>query len=221
METENLSRFAVLKKTAFTADGSCACITFLLPDESEISFRILYGSYAELVRGRIDFDGNDIERIEREADYCGALLSGMNILAYGGNTAKELVRKLVGKRYTKESAVRAVKYLRDHGYVDEVSLCKEEVERCIKKLWGQTKIRSKLISRGFSKSAMALGERMIDSTDFSDACFTLAKKKSPAPPSDISERQKLYAYLARCGFTSDTIKGVIERLTYEEDEIFY
>ncbi len=217
MSPDGREPFARLKKTAFSKDGSRAYLTFELPDASEISFKLLYESYTELVRGRDSFEGDDIARIEEESEYCAALSSALSILSFGGNTRLELFRKLRAKKHSNAASERAVDYVISKGYIDERALCKEEIESGLRKLWGETKIKQKLISRGFGTKVLSAADKTLARVDFHPACLKLARKKSPEPPSDYSERQKLFSYLTRQGYTSDVIRKTIEKLTEDFD----
>ncbi len=217
MSEKEQTPFARLKKTAFSKDGSRAYLTFELPDGSEVSFRILYEAYVSLIRGRDTFGSEDIAETEKEAEYSDALASAMNILSFGGNTRLELYRKLKIKRYKNEAAERAVDYVMAKGYIDERSLCKEEIERGIRKLWGEAKIRQKLVSRGFSGAVLSAAEKTLAKYDFGKSCLKLAMKKCETPPVGYEERQKLFSYLTRSGYSANVIRETILKITDEED----
>ncbi len=208
--------FARLKKTAFSKDGSAVYLTFVIKDGSEVSFKLLYECYSARVKGREDFNAEDMAFLEGESDYASALSASLNILAYGGNTAREIYKKLRQRRFSEGSCLRVLDYLKVHGYIDEKALCKEEIDRCVRKLWGEVKIRQKLVSRGFRPSIMAAAERYLSRLDFDGACLSAARKKGFGDLSDYSERQKAYAYLTRCGFSSETVRSTLSRLSEGE-----
>ncbi len=207
--------FAILTKTSFSADGSRAYLTFTLPDNSNVSFRVLYECYTQSVRGRAAFTPEDMAFLEAEDDYSSALSSAFSILSFGGNTSREVYVKLKAKKYKEESALRVLDTLGAHGYIDEKTLCKEEIKRCLSKKWGRTKIMQKLMSRGFKRSVLSAAERTLDKLDFEKGCLELAEKKYECLPEDYAERQKLYSYLVRFGYTSDVIRNTMNKMKTE------
>ncbi len=217
MNTENELAFATLKKTSFTADGAYAFVTLSVCDGSSECFKLTYDSYAENVRGRTEFSPEDMELLSCEHAYCGALLSALGSLSYGSNTQMELYRKLIKKHFSKEAALRAVKYIKKSGFIDERSIVTEEVRSCVGKLWGPSRIRSRLIARGFGKNALALGMKLMDETDFDDLCVECAKKRIRIIPETFEERQKAIAALARLGYSYDSAKRAVELLSDGED----
>ena len=217
MNTDKDVPFATLKKTVFTTDGAYACITLEICDGSSEYFKITYDSYAEYVKGRSEFSPEDMDLLTSESDYCKALISALGSLAYGGNTQMELYRKLIKKRFPKEAALRAVKHIKKSGFIDEESIVREEIRTCLGKQWGQSRIRARLISRGFGKKAFAIGMKLIEETDFDSICLECAKKKIKTVPETYEEKQKSVATLVRLGHTYDCARSAVELIADGED----
>lgn len=217
MNTDMDVAFATLKRTAFTADGAYACITLEICDESNESFKITYDSYAQHVKGRSEFSAEDMELLSRESDYCNALISALGSLAYGSNTQMELYRKLIKKRFPKEAALRAVKHVKKGGFIDEEAIVREEIRACLGKLWGPSRIRSRLAARGFGKKAFAIGMRLVEEADLDSICLECAKRKIKTAPETYEEKQKSIASLVRLGHTYDSARRAIDLMADGED----
>lgn len=216
MEDVKDTAFAVLSKTSFTSDGAYVYVTVSVCDDTKETFKLTYESFAEHVRGKEGFSPEDMELLSGEDAYCKALLSALGSLSYGSSTQMELYRKLIKKRFPKDAALRAVKHIKKSGFIDEAELVGEEISACKSKLWGPSRIRSRLIMRGFGKKALSLGMQLLDEIDFDSLCIECAKKKIRIIPETYEDRQKAVASLVRLGYTYDSAKRAVELLSNGE-----
>lgn len=217
MQTDKDSVFSRAVSTVFTSDGAYACITFEICDGSRECVKLTYEAYAELVRGKSEFSSEDMEAISAEGEYCSALLSALGSLSYGANTQMELYRKLIKKHFPKEAALRAVKRVKSIGFINEEAIVREEIRSCLGKLWGPSRIRARLIERGFGKRAYAIGMRLVEETDFDCICLECARRKIRIEPKTYEDRQKAIASLVRLGHSYDSAKRSVTFLTGSDD----
>lgn len=150
------------------------------------------------------------DRIECASRLCQALRSGENLLSYGANSVQQLARKLVQRGYSREVSLAAAKLLESRGLIDEGRDVRREVEKCLRKLWGEKRISAHLWSRGFGTEALAELPALLEEIDFSANCATLIRKKYGAPPTDREEFRRMTASLSRYGYSIGEIRDAIK-----------
>ena len=169
-------------------------------------FVILTEQYCSLKPTKGPITEAQFEALESASRLCGALRSGQSSLSYGSASVLHLTRKIMRHGYTKEEATAAAERLRDAGLINEGDDLSREVEKCLRKLWGANRIRSHLWSKGFAKETLEALPSLLAEVDFPANCAALIRKHYPAIPTDQKERQKLYAALARYGYSPDEIR---------------
>ncbi len=170
--------------------------------------------YTELRVERGECSLERFDELEREAGIYAAYKRGMYILSYGACSQKMLVSKLVRKGFEREYATLAALRIAERGYIDDSAAARREAENCLSKLWGETRIRAHLASKGYSKDAVdeVFFELEEQEIDFEENCALLVMKKADKLPTDRADRQKLVASLMRYGYTTDQIKKALLRL---------
>ena len=157
-----------------------------------------------------------LDEIERTATLSAAWQKGLNILAYGANSAQALTLKLRQRGFDGETAERAVELIRAQGYLHEDSDAAREAERSLSKGWGLRRIEQYLRQRGYDAESVAAALETLSDEDFDERCRRVARKYHPAPPEDAKQRQKIVAYLLRYGYDMSAIRHTLE--TAWEDE---
>ena len=115
------------------------------------------------------------DAVSAAAERSVALKRGMYLLGYGSCSECALVRKLMDKGIAKETAVWAAGELAARGYLNEEADALREAEKCLIKLWGQRRIVTTLMTKGFSQKAIkrAMYELEDREVDFSALCLLL------------------------------------------------
>jgi regulatory protein len=126
-----------------------------------------------------------------------------------------LTLKLRQRGFDAETADRAIALLRERGYLREGNDALREAERCLNKGWGRKRIALYLRQRGYSSEAAAMAIDELGDIDDEARCSVVARRKSPVPPTDQKEKQKLVAYLLRQGYEMSIIRHALE-YTWQE-----
>ena len=74
---------------------------------------------------------------------------------------------------------------------------------------GLQRILQELRVKGYGERALAAVKEAMAQEDFGALCIRVARKKSPFPPEDMKQRQKLAAYLMRSGFGSEEVREAL------------
>ena len=148
------------------------------------------------------------EAVEREAKIYSAYKKALYILGFGMQSKKTLQRKLVMRGCKPEIALVAIERLVENRLLVEGDSVLREAEKCVEKLWGETRIRAHLASKGYGdeeikKAFFALED---EGVDFSLNCIKLVEKKYLPLPKDKKELQKVIASLMRYGYSMSQIK---------------
>ena len=175
---------------------------------------ILTEQYYSLKPQKGPITEEQFEALETAARLCGALRSGQSSLSYGAASVLHLTRKIMRRGYSKEEATAAAERLRDAGLINEDDQVEREVEKCLRKLWGARRIQSHLWSKGFSKEALSSLPVLLEQADFAENCAALIRKHCGTLPEEAAERKKLYASLARYGYSPEEIRAAF-RLTQQ------
>ena len=169
-------------------------------------FKILSSQYSRMKLAKGEISQIDYENIEAASEVCTAYLRAMNILSFGSNTASTLILKLRRRGVGNDAAREAVEMLRIQGYINEDEDLKREIERCIRKLWGNRRIMAHLHQKGYDDEVLSAAEDELSEIDFGELCLERLENKCDEIPADVKERQKLIASLARYGYTMGEIK---------------
>ncbi len=164
----------------------------------------------KLTKGEIDRDLFD--RLEAAAELHQAVRRGEYLLSFGANTERTLARKLTQRGFDRRSAEQAAETLKQRGLIDETSDLAREVERCVRKLWGEGRIRAHLWSKGYDKESMEHLPDLLSEVDFIDNCAHLLRKKHRELPTDPAELRRLTASLARYGYSLTQIKEAMRKV---------
>lgn len=198
---------------ALCATGdSDICVTFLLsegPRQRKESFVISPEAYADFKLCKGESSCEVYDAIERESRIYYAFKRGISSLGYGLCSSKMLISKLRTKGIAQEDAAEAVNRIVIKGYLDEAENAKREAEVCAAKLWGESRIRAKLIERRYSAEAIdsALFHLEDSGVDFDESCKTLIDKTYARLPADAQEMRKLISAMSRRGYSISQIKA--------------
>lgn len=148
----------------------------------------------------------DIEFWSRVSD---AYYSAMRSFAFTASSFRSLKVKLVNKGFDRNVAQQAIDILRDRGIVDEGEISLRRAELMVGKMWGQTRILSKLREEGFGDDVLEGVYDYLESVDMVQLCRRLIEKKYGGVPAERSKRDKLCTALYRYGYSPSEIKQAI------------
>lgn len=151
------------------------------------------------------------DKIKNEVILKRAKLRAMHLLNDMDRTESQLRTKLKQGGYTEDIIEQALAYVKSFGYVEDLSYARRYI---LSRQGSKSKkeIYAALCQKGVSKEQIenALAECYEDN-DETEAIQKLLQKKRFNPDTATDEqRQKIYAYLARKGFSYDVIRHVIQ-----------
>ena len=160
---------------------------------------------------------DQIETILSEIVMKRAKRKAMSLLQSMDRTESELRERLLRQDFPEETVDQAVRYVKSFGYVDD----RRYVESFILSRKGR-KSRREIYAELSGKKIDGeivdeMMERCYEESDSGEALRHLLRKKHYDPSrASVEEKQKLYAYLARKGFSYGEIKKALN-LEFPED----
>jgi regulatory protein len=158
--------------------------------------------------------------VERDDQYVRAKQRALDYLAHKPRTEEEVRRKLRRQDAPESIIEDVVARLYELSYLDDEAYADDYVRnRFASKKYGPVRIRRELVKRGVDRhAAEAAVDAFFDETDARAAAREHAEKRWSrlADEDPRRRRQKLYRYLRRRGFTSDTINPLLDELEREK-----
>ncbi len=142
-----------------------------------------------------------------------AKLRSMNLLQSRDYTRKQLEDKLKMGEYPVECVTEAIAYVESYGYIDDSRYAKDFIEYNMQSK-SKKRIETDLMRKGIAKETIdkafdELEELGVEQDELSMALALLNKKKYCADTATKQEQQKMYGFLYRKGFQSDTISKAL------------
>ncbi len=128
---------------------------------------------------------------------------------------KEVVDKLDGKDFPADVIQKTVRYFRDTGLLDDRLFARGWIASRLKKPLGFSRIRRELKMKGLSDDIVQEEcARVADDYDEQESIHALAERRMRQYRTldRVKAQQRLYAYLARRGFSSGLIYKVIREI---------
>ena len=186
-------------------DGQCAFVLY----KSELSSCHLKDGEA--------VTEDQIETILSEIVLKRAKRKAMSLLQSMDRTESELRDRLLRQDFPEETVDQAVRYVKSFGYVDdrryaESFILSRKGRKSRREIYAE--LSGKKIDGEIVDEMM---ERCYEESDSGEALRHLLRKKHYDPSrASVEEKQKLYAYLARKGFSYGEIKKALN-LEFPED----
>lgn len=187
-------------------ESGCECVEFVILDELLDGLGLDMGAIGE----------DELYELDRAADVTAAYMSACASFAYTQGSLKSLYRKLIQKGFSKESSSMAIDIVESRGFVDEDEIAARRAEIMLSKLWGRSRILKKLREEGFSDVVIKGALESIENTDFAENCAKVIEKKYSQVPMERRERDKMYASLARMGYSPSEIKKALSLIENKE-----
>ena len=179
-------------------------------------------TYIELGLSKGECSRELYDTLEREAEIYAAYRRGVSILGYGACSKRMLTSKLISKGIDRSIAGIAVEKIESRGYIAEDASARREAERCAAKLWGESRIRAHLNSKGYGKDAVddAMFSLEDAGVDFEENCVRLVESKCKCIPTDKLAMQKLIASISRYGYSLGEVKSAINTVANKKSSIY-
>ncbi len=138
-----------------------------------------------------------------------AKLRSMNLLQSRDYTRRQLEDKLKQGEYPPECVEEAIAYVESYGYIDDYRYAKDFIEYNLQ-IKNRKRIETDLMRKGIGKDIIGkafdeLEDLGVEQDELSMARALLNKRKYCANTATKQEQQKMYGFLYRKGFQSDTI----------------
>ena len=149
-----------------------------------------------------------------------ATLRAMHILERTDKTEAQLRRKLEESEYPKEAVESAIAYVTSYGYLDDRRYAEHYIE-WKKQGKGKARLKMELVQKGISREII---EEVLESTDFGETRemirqIILKKRKTDIPKNE-KEKQRLYGFIMRKGFSSSDILAVMREEEWRNNTEF-
>ena len=149
-----------------------------------------------------------------------ATLRAMHILERTDKTEVQLRRKLEESEYPKEAVESAIAYVTSYGYLYDRRYAEHYIE-WKKQGKGKARLKMELVQKGISREII---EEVLESTDFGETRemirqIILKKRKTDIPMNE-KEKQRLYGFLMRKGFSSSDILAVMREEEWRNNTEF-
>jgi len=176
----------------------------------------LFGLASETVaalglRVGMEVDRGKLDDIAREEQQYQALQYAFLLLSYKARTTSELKQRLGRKGFSPETVSRTMQRLSELKMVDDAGFARRFTEDRINiGRKGKWRVRGELLKRGVAKEHIE--DALATAPDEKEAAREVAHKyliRNRRLEPDILTR-RLYAFLARRGFSPDTIRQVID-----------
>lgn len=165
-------------------------------------------------------DPATLAKIEETDATASARTVAINYLSYRPRSSKEVQDHLVRKGINADIAQRVVQRLCELRLVDDVEFARMFLRDRLKRgRSGEILLRQQLLAKGIAR---AVADRVLDENvsarDMQDTAVALARKrlarerKPHRRPATDMERERLYQYLLRRGFSSDIARQTVRSL---------
>jgi regulatory protein len=169
-----------------------------------------------------------VRELEQDEQYVDAKQAALDYLAYKPRTEEEVRRKLRQEDVPSPVIEDVIARLYELEYLDDEAYAHDYAHnRFSSKKYGPVRIRRELTERGVDRRlADAAVDELFAEVDVTAAAWTHAEKRWPRLAGEDDprrRRQKMYRYLRRRGFTSNTIRPILDELerdgTRNEDSL--
>ena len=148
-----------------------------------------------------------------------AKLRALHLLEQGDRTKKDLEEKLLKNGYPPEAAEAALAYVESFHYIDDKRYALSYIQNQSGRK-GRARIQMELRRKGVPQEYIDQAfQEMEEETDTEAVIRELVQKKRRGQgPMDEKEKQKLYGFLLRRGFSTSDILSVLREFS-EDDEV--
>lgn len=150
------------------------------------------------------------EEVRKAKDYA------LNLLTYRPRSCQEIRDKLKGKNYDEEVVEEVIGQLRELNFLDDSQFAHSWAEsRLLNKPMGRRLLEQELRQKGIDRGIIEeVSQSTFDKHNEEGLALALARKrlKSYLKVDELTRKRRLYSYLGRRGFSSETISQVLQEL---------
>jgi regulatory protein len=145
----------------------------------------------------------------------------LKLLGYRARSESELRDRLTEKGFTDIAVSGAINFLKHHGFLDDAALAgnlkREALEN---RLLGYKGAKHFLLKRGINLKIVESALQYDENLELQNA-RSLAEKKIRLMGNDFSAsaQRRLWNFIARRGYSFNTIKKVLERFDFKKEDI--
>ena len=144
----------------------------------------------------------------------------LNLLAFRARSARELGRRLAEKGASPATVEKVIDKLRDVGLIDDADFARQVARSKVSGGASKRRLHQELFKRGVARDvADAVVTEVLEQENVDQVAIAerVARKRLPslASADAQSRRRRLYAFLARRGHDSETIRTVMQRVLDE------
>ena len=167
-------------------------------------------------RSGMPFDLDSFREFIAERSYPFAMEKAISLLAMRPRTQQEIVKALNGNAYPEHTIARVMARLDEAGYINDTSFAEQWASSRSARSMGTRRIQMELRQKGVASDTIAHVLSNLDTDDVSAGALKAARKYAAGKNlSDIKDRQKIMAALARRGYDYATAKQALEALRQE------
>jgi regulatory protein len=144
----------------------------------------------------------------------------LKLLSYRGRSERELAERLLRKGITESETSSLILYLKEIGLVDDMSLSEAlKRETLTSRRLSQNGAKRFMLKRGIPSEIVDLVFSSHEDTDFDNAVHIVKKKLKVLGnyPQPVA-RRRLYNFLLRRGYSSETIRKVFRDTNLREGD---
>lgn len=167
-------------------------------------------------RGGTPFDLDSFREFIAERSYPFAMEKAVSLLAMRPRTQQEIVKALSSNAYPEHTIARVMARLDEAGYINDTSFAEQWASSRSARSMGTRRIQMELRQKGVPSDTIAHVLSRLDTDDVFAGALKAARKYAAGKDlSDIKDRQKIMAALARRGYDYATAKQALEELRQE------
>ena len=158
-----------------------------------------------------EIDVSVYQEIKQKVILKRAKLRALHLLNDMDRTEGQLREKLKANQYTDDIIDETLKYVKSFGYVNDLNYTKRFIETKKEKK-SKKEIYAALCNKGLSKELIDEAmEETYDREDSRHAIAELLRKKKYCPETSTDkDKQKIFAFLMRKGFSYEDIRQVVQ-----------
>lgn len=145
-----------------------------------------------------------------------ALNQALKFLERRDHFSFEIEQKLRQKGFSDEEISTTIEKLRSYGYLNDEKFCENFVESIRQKPIGKKLIKNKLLQKNISEEIIT---KILDTIEEEELVKTAIKKRiqQKGLPKDLKDLEKLYKYLIRQGFQSETVVDALREIGFDTE----
>ena len=164
-----------------------------------------------------EIDKDYLEKIKANAVLQDAKNLALRYLSYSARTKREMERKLKTYDFDEDILGEVLSFLETHKFIDDFSYAQKYVQSKIRSGYGKQRLKSELFQKGIKRDIIdeVLGSLEEDPAEKVKEILEKKIKSDDIKEFNETEKQKIYNFLGRRGFSYDEAKAGI-RLYWEE-----